>query len=66
MDIKLRNYLFLFNKKYLIYFLENYDLKEYKIPKIEKTLFSSGADYCTCFIIMKLVDEFIYKLILSE
>ncbi len=65
-DIKSRNYLFLFNKKNLIYFLENYDLKYYNPTKIEETLFSSGADYCTCFIILKLVDEFIYKLILSK
>lgn len=65
-DIKLRNYLFLFNKINLIYFLENYDLKDYNPTKIEKTLISSGANYSTCFIILKLIDEFIYKLILTE
>ena len=64
-DIRLRKSLFLLNKKNLIYFLENYHLKEYKQFKIERTLNLSGSNFRTNFIIIRLVDEFIYKLILS-
>ena len=65
-DMKIKNTLFLFNKKNLINFLENYDLKEYNENKIRRSLLSAGLNYATCFILINLIDKFIYKLILSE
>ena len=65
-DIKIRNKLFLFNRNNLINFLENYDLKEYNEKKIQRVLLSSGLDYSAIFMIIKVIDEFIYELILSE
>ena len=65
-DIKIRNKLFLFNKNNLISFLENYDLKEYNEKKIQRVLLSTGLDFSALFMIIKVIDEFIYELILSE